>query len=50
MGGVIGPAVAGWTFDTVGSYHPAWLAFSGTTVIAIVLILRLKTPGQMSEE
>jgi MFS family permease len=44
MGGVIGPFVAGWAFDTVGSYHSAWLAFAGTTVIAIILLLRLKAP------
>jgi len=50
IGGVIGPSIAGWAFDNLGSYHSAWLAFSGTTVIAVVLILRLKTPGQMSHE
>jgi MFS family permease len=50
MGGVIGPSAAGWVFDSVGSYHAVWLAFSGSTVIAIVLLLRLKPPGQMSEE
>jgi sugar phosphate permease len=50
LGGVIGPAVAGWTFDNVGSYHSVWLWFAGTTVIAIVLMLRLEAPHQMSEE
>ena len=50
IGMVIGPAVAGWTFDTVGSYHPVWLWFAGTNVIAIVLMLLLKAPHQMSEE
>ncbi len=49
MGGVIGPSVAGWVFDNVGSYQGVWLVFAGTTVIAIVLLLRLKTPGQISE-
>jgi len=49
IGGVIGPSVAGWTFDNVGGYQPVWLSFAGTTVIAIVLLLRLKAPGQMSE-
>jgi sugar phosphate permease len=50
MGGVIGPSAAGWTFDTLGAYQPVWLSLAGTTVIAIVLILRLKTPRQMSQE
>jgi MFS family permease len=49
IGGVIGPSVAGWTFDNVGGYQPVWLSFAGTTVIAIVLLLRLKAPGQMSK-
>jgi sugar phosphate permease len=50
IGTIIGPAVAGWTFDTVGSYQPVWIWFAGTNVIAIVLILLLKAPHQMSEE
>jgi MFS family permease len=49
IGGVIGPSAAGWTFDNVGGYQPVWLSFAGTTVIAIVLLLRIKTPGQSSE-
>jgi sugar phosphate permease len=49
MGGVIGPSFAGWSFDTLGSYHSVWLWFAGTTVVAIVLILRLP-PRQMMEE
>jgi MFS family permease len=50
VGGVTGPTVAGWTFDTWGGYQPVWRCFAGTTVIAIVLLLRLKAPQQMSEE
>ncbi|NIS61639.1 MAG: MFS transporter [Proteobacteria bacterium] len=50
IGTVIGPAVAGWTFDNVGTYHPVWLWFTGATVISTVLMLRLKAPHQMSEE
>jgi MFS family permease len=49
IGGVVGPSVAGWSFDTLGSYHSVWLWFAGTTVVAIVLILRLP-PRQMREE
>lgn len=50
LGGMIGASAAGWVFDSVGSYHNVWLTFAGTTVIAIVLILRLKTPRQLGEE
>lgn len=44
IGGVIGPTVAGWTFDNWGSYQPVWLSFAGTSVVAMVLILGLKAP------
>ena len=44
IGGILGPAVAGWSFDMLGSYHSVWLWFAATTVIAIVLILRLSPP------
>jgi sugar phosphate permease len=44
IGGVIGPSVAGWTFDNLGDYHGVWLCFTGTIIIAIVLLLRLKAP------
>jgi MFS family permease len=50
IGGVIGPSAAGWTFDNWGSYHGIWLAFAGTTAIATVLLLWLKTPRQVSEK
>jgi len=42
LGGIIGPTLAGWVFDSVGSYHFVWIAFSGCTVLAILLVLRIK--------
>lgn len=42
IGGIIGPTLAGWVFDTLGSYHPVWLGFSGSFIIAIILILRIR--------
>ena len=50
LGTVIGPAIAGWTFDNMGRYQPIWLWLAGTTVIAIVLMLFLKPPHQRSKE
>jgi MFS family permease len=50
MGGVIGPSAAGWTFDNLGNYHGVWLCFTGTIVISIVLLLRLKAPRLMGEK
>ena len=42
VGKIIGPSLAGWTYDTLGSYHLIWLAFAGIQVIPIILMLTLK--------
>lgn len=44
LGGVVGPSAAGWTFDNLGGYRPIWFSFAGTTLIALILILRLEAP------
>jgi len=50
IGGVIGSSAAGWVFDNLGAYHHAWFAFAGASVIPVVLALRLKPPGEITEE
>jgi len=47
IGTFIGPSAAGWTFDNLGDYHLAWFAFAATSVISIVLALRIKSPVQI---
>lgn len=42
VGGIIGPTLAGWVFDSLGSYHSIWLALSGLTAVAVILVLRIK--------
>ena len=42
FGGIIGPTLAGWAFDTVGSYRPIWLLLCGLTGLTTVLVLRIK--------
>lgn len=42
IGGIIGPTVAGWVFDTLGSYHIIWLVFCGVIGLAIGLTLRIR--------
>lgn len=42
VGGIIGPTLAGFVFDTTGSYQYLWLAFSGVIVLTSFLILRIK--------
>lgn len=42
VGGIIGPTLAGWIFDTLGSYRPVWLALSGLTFLASGLVLQVR--------
>jgi len=42
IGGIIGPTLAGWAFDTLGNYHIIWPVLSGLNGVAIWLILRIR--------
>ena len=42
IGGIIGPILAGWVFDTLGSYHLIWFVFCGIIGLAIGLILKIR--------
>lgn len=42
IGGIIGPTLAGWVFDTLGSYHLIWVVFCGIIALAIGLILKIR--------
>jgi OFA family oxalate/formate antiporter-like MFS transporter len=42
IGGIIGPTLAGWGFDSLGSYRFIWLIFSGLTVLAVLLVWRVR--------
>jgi len=42
IGGIIGPTLAGWAFDTLGSYNTIWLVFCGIIGLAIWLMLRIR--------
>ncbi|NVM25470.1 MAG: MFS transporter [Desulfobacterales bacterium] len=42
IGGIIGPTLAGWTFDTLGSYHVVWLVFCGIIGLAMTIVLRIR--------
>ncbi|MBI2851359.1 MAG: MFS transporter [Chloroflexi bacterium] len=44
VGGLASPVVAGWVFDTWGSYHLAWRIFALLSIPAIPLILLTKPP------
>jgi cyanate permease len=39
---IFGPPLAGWTFDTLGSYRLLWLGYIGLIMVAIVLVSNIK--------
>ena len=49
IGGIASPIVAGWFFDTTGSYHLVWQLFALVTLPAIPLILLAKPPKARQE-
>jgi sugar phosphate permease len=44
IGGVAGAPLAGWVYDTRGTYFPIWFVFAGMTVLATFLFLMLPLP------
>jgi MFS family permease len=42
FGAIIGPIIAGWVFDTAGSYRPIWLVFCGLIGLTTVLVVKIK--------
>ena len=42
IGGIIGPTLAGWIFDILGSYRSIWFVFAGLIGLAVFLALRMK--------
>jgi len=42
IGGIVGPTMAGWVYDTMHSYRPIWLAFFFVQLFSIGLSLKVK--------
>jgi MFS family permease len=42
IGGLLGPVLAGWIFDSLGDYHLIWLVFCGSIGLSIGLVLKIK--------
>jgi len=42
VGGMAGPTLAGWAFDTLGSYRLVWFCMSGVIALAIGLTLMIR--------
>ncbi|MFC1817184.1 hypothetical protein ACFL0M_14905, partial [Thermodesulfobacteriota bacterium] len=39
---ILGPTLAGLTYDTFGHYHSIWLFFASTFAISVLLMLKVK--------
>ncbi|MCF8111490.1 MAG: MFS transporter [Desulfobacteraceae bacterium] len=46
VGGIVGPTVAGWVFDSTGSYILIWRIFCLTLAIATFLLITIKPPAK----
>ena len=42
IGGIVGPTLAGWSYDTWGSYQHIWYVFAGLLIIAFIFTSGLK--------
>ena len=42
VGGIIGPTLAGWAYDTIGSYLPIWFGLCFTLLIAVFFSFKIK--------
>jgi len=45
IGGIVGPTLAGYAFDHVGTYTVVWLSLSMICALAVVLVLWIKPPA-----
>ena len=43
VGGIIGPTVAGWAYDTMGSYQWVWPGFVAVQIVSVGLSLKIKS-------
>ena len=41
-GTIVGPAFAGWVFDTFSSYQFAWLPLAALSIVAVLFTLGLR--------
>lgn len=44
LGGIIGPPLAGWVFDTRRTYLPVWWVFAAMSGLALLLVWRIRPP------
>jgi len=42
VGGIIGPTLAGWVFDSFGAYQTLWILYALSTILMIAFIFRMR--------
>ncbi|MFH1933061.1 MAG: MFS transporter [Pseudomonadota bacterium] len=42
IGGIVGPLLAGWSFDTLATYRAIWFVFCGVLFVGAVLAFKIK--------
>jgi len=42
MGGIVGPVLAGWTYDNWGSYQVIWLLLASLAIVAIISVSTIR--------
>ena len=50
LGGIIGPPLAGWVFDSQRSYYFIWVVFACSVGLAILLVLKIESPKEESSQ
>jgi len=50
LGGIVGPPLAGWIFDSRQSYHLIWLTFAASVGLAILLVSKIESPKEESSQ
>ena len=49
LGNVTGPPLAGWVYDTWGSYQGIWFVFSGLTIVSLIPILTIPSARETAK-
>ena len=42
VGGILGPTLVGYAFDTLGSYIPVWVNFFALTMLGSIPVTRMR--------
>ena len=50
LGNITGAPIAGWIFDTLGSYKAAWLGFCAFTIAGAILALTIPSSSSNNQQ